>query len=257
MIELFHIAFIKFTLIDFFDIAIVSYIVYKLLTLMKGTKSWQILIGLLFLSLLAFIAFWLDFSALKWLITNIATVGIIVFVIIFQPEIRRALMQMGQNRLFRKLLKSESKNTVEEVCRAVEQLSVRKWGALVCFERDVGLNNIIETGKKLGAEVSSETIVTIFAPHTPLHDGAIVIQGEFIAAAGCTLPLTQNPVFHQSYGTRHKAAIGLSEDSDAVIVVVSEETGRISIANNGILNRGIEVEMLQNNLNKLLGGNSK
>ena len=254
MIDLFHIAFLKFTLIDLFDIAIVSFFIYKVLTLMRGTKSVQILVGLLFLFLLSFFAFWFRLEALKWLITNISTVGVIVLVIVFQPEIRRALMQMGQNRIFRRLFKTEAKNILDEICRAVEQLSARKWGALICFERDVGLNYVIETGKKLGAEVSSEAVVTVFAPHTPLHDGAIVIQGDFIAAAGCTLPLTQNPVFHQSYGTRHKAAVGLSEDSDAVIVVVSEETGRISIAYNGILNKGIDIQMLPTNLNKLLEG---
>lgn len=253
MIDLFHIAFLKFTLIDLVDIAIVSFFVYKLLTLMRGTKSLQILFGMLFLSLLSFIAFWFQFEALKWLITNIATVGIIVLVIVFQPEIRRALMQMGKNPIFRRLLKTESRNVLDEICRAVEQLSARKWGALICFERNVGLNHIIETGKKLGAEISSEALVTVFAPHAPLHDGAVIIQSDYIAAAGCTLPLTQNPVFHQSYGMRHKAAVGLSEDSDSVVVVVSEETGRISVANDGILNRGIEIEMLSTNLRKLLG----
>jgi diadenylate cyclase len=254
MLDLFHIAFIKFTLIDLIDIAIVSLIIYKLLTLMQGTKSIQILVGLLLLSMLSFLAFWFQLNALKWLITNIATVGIIVLVIVFQPEIRRALMQMGQHRLFRNLFKPATKNILEEVCHAAEQLSARKWGALICFERDVGLNHIIETGKKLGAEVSSETLVTIFAPYTPLHDGAVIIQGDIIAAAGCTLPLTINPVFHQYYGTRHKAAVGLSEDSDSVVLVVSEETGRISIAYDGILNKGIDVKMLPTSLKKLLGG---
>ncbi|MBD3168075.1 MAG: TIGR00159 family protein [candidate division Zixibacteria bacterium] len=254
MFDLFQIAFLKFTVIDLLDIAIVSYIIYKLLTLMKGTKSIQILVGILFLVLLSFLAFWFELDALKWLITNIATVGVIVLVIVFQPEIRRILMQMGRNRIFQSMFKSEAKNIYDEVTRAVEQLSARKWGALICFERDVGLNYIVETGKKLGAAVSSETMVTIFAPHTPLHDGAIIIQGDLIAAAGCTLPLTQNPVFHQSYGTRHKAAVGLTEDSDAVAVVVSEETGRISIAYDGILNKGIDSKMLSSNLKKIIEG---
>ncbi|MCP4633977.1 MAG: TIGR00159 family protein [candidate division Zixibacteria bacterium] len=257
MLDLFHIAFLKFTLIDLIDIAIVSYIIYKLLTLMRGTKSLQILVGLLFIVLLAFFAFWFRLEALKWLITNIATVGVIVLVIVFQPEIRRALMQMGQNRLFRSLFKSETRNILDEVYRSVEQLSARKWGALICFEQDVGLDHIIETGKTLNAEVSSEALVTVFAPHTPLHDGAVILQGDFIAAAGCTLPLTQNPVFHQSYGTRHKAAVGLSEDSDSVILVISEETGRISIAYDGILNKGIDLQMLPSSLKKLLKGQNK
>lgn len=257
MIDLFHIAFLKFTLIDLIDIAIVSFFFYKLLTLMRGTKSLHIFLGLLFLSLMAFIAFWFQFEVLKWLITNIATVGIIVIVIVFQPEIRRALMQMGQYRIFKGLFKSESKNILEEICKAAEQLSARKWGALICFERDVGLDHIIETGKKLGAEVSSEALVTIFAPNTPLHDGAVVIQNDFITAAGCTLPLTQNPVFHQSYGTRHKAAVGMSEESDSVVLVISEETGRISVAYDGILNRGIEKDMLSSTLKKLLGAPTK
>jgi len=238
--ELFTIDFIKVRVVDIVDILIVSYIIYKLLTLMKGTRSAQMITGLISVFSLAFVAFWFQLEGLMWLFTNLATVGILVLVIIFQPELRGMLAQMGHSRFFRVLGKYEGSKTIEEVGRASIRLAELKYGGLLVIERAVGLKNLIETGKILNAQLSAEVVITLFTPYTPLHDGAIIISGEFISAAACTLPLTKNPRYRKLYGMRHKAAIGVSEESDAIAVVISEETGEISIAYQGLLNRGID-----------------
>lgn len=238
--ELFTIDFIKFRLIDLVDILIVGYIIYRLLNLMRGTRSAQMITGLVLVFLLAFIAFWLRLEGLMWLFSNLATVGLIVLVIVFQPELRGMLGQMGHSRLFRVLGKFEGSKTIEEVARAAIRLAELKYGGLMVIERAVGLKNFIETGKLLDARLSAEVITTMFTPYTPLHDGAIIISGEYILAAACTLPLTKNPRYRKLYGMRHKAAIGITEESDAIAVVVSEENGDISIAYQGLLNRGID-----------------
>jgi diadenylate cyclase len=238
--ELFTIDFIKFRLIDLVDILIVGYIIYKLLNLMKGTRSAQMITGLVLVFLLAFIAFWFRLEGLMWLFSNLATVGLIVLVIVFQPELRGMLAQMGHSRLFRVLGKFEGSKTIEEVSRAAIRLAELKYGGLMVIERAVGLKNFIETGKLLDARLSAEVITTMFTPYTPLHDGAIIISGEYISAAACTLPLTKNPRYRKLYGMRHKAAIGVTEESDAIAVVVSEENGDVSVAYQGLLNRGID-----------------
>lgn len=238
--ELFSLGFIKFRLVDLLDILIVAYIIYKLLTLMKGTRSAQMITGLIIIFSLAFLAFWFRMEGLMWLFTNLATVGIIILVIIFQPELRGMLAQMGHSRLFRFLGKYEGSKTLDEIYRASVRLADLKYGGLLVVERAVGLKNFIETGKELNAQLSAEIITTLFTPYTPLHDGAVIISGDFISAAACTLPLTKNPRYRKLYGMRHKAAIGVTEESDAIAVVISEETGEVSIAYQGLLNRNIE-----------------
>ncbi len=244
--ELFQIDFIKFRLIDLVDILIVAYIIYRLLSLMKGTRSAQMITGLILVFSLAFVAFWFQLEGLMWLFTNLATVGFIVLVIIFQPELRGMLAQMGHSRLFRMLGKFEGSKITDEISRAAIRLAELKYGGLIVIERMVGLKNFIETGKILNAQLSSEVITTLFTPYTPLHDGAIIVSGEYLSAAACTLPLTKNPRFRKLYGMRHKAAIGVTEESDAIAVVVSEETGEISIAYQGMLNRGIDRNEFRN-----------
>lgn len=244
--ELFQIDFIKFRLIDLVDILIVAYIIYRLLILMKGTRSAQMITGLILVFSLAFVAFWFQLEGLMWLFTNLATVGFIVLVIIFQPELRGMLAQMGHSRLFRVLGKFEGSKIIDEISRAAIRLAELKYGGLIVIERMVGLKNFIETGKILNAQLSSEVITTLFTPYTPLHDGAIIVSGEYLSAAACTLPLTKNPRFRKLYGMRHKAAIGVTEESDAIAVVVSEETGEISIAYQGMLNRGIDRNEFRN-----------
>ena len=238
--ELFSIGFIKFRLIDLVDILIVAYIIYKLLSLMKGTRSAQMITGLVSVVVLAFIAFWFRLEGLMWLFSNLATVGFIVLVIIFQPELRGMLAQMGHSKLFRVLGRFEATKAIDEISRAVVRLAELKYGGLLVIERAVGLRNIVETGKILNAQLSAEVITTLFTPYTPLHDGAVVVTGDYISAAACTLPLTKNPRYRKLYGMRHKAAIGVTEESDAIAVVVSEETGEISIAHQGLLTRGID-----------------
>ncbi len=238
--ELFSIGFIKFRLVDLIDILIVAYIIYKLLSLMKGTRSAQMITGLVLVFGLAFLAFWFQLEGLMWLFTNLATVGFIVLVIIFQPELRGMLAQMGPARLFRMLGRIEGTKVIDEVARASIRLSELKYGGLLVIERAVGLRNIVETGKALNAQLSAEVITTLFTPYTPLHDGAVVISGEYISAAACTLPLTKNPRYRKLYGMRHKAAIGVTEESDAIAVVISEETGEISIAYQGMLTRDVD-----------------
>lgn len=238
--ELFQIGFLSFRLIDILDIAIVSFIIYQLLALMKGTRAAQMVTGLVLIFLVAFVAFWFQLEGLSWLFTNLATIGFIVLVIVFQPELRSMLAQMGHSRIFQTLTKVEEWKSLGEISRAVKRLSELRYGGLIVIEKTTGLKNYIETGKELNSNLSTEMLTTLFTPYTPLHDGAAIIQGEKIAAAACTLPLTQIPRYRRLFGMRHKAAIGITEVSDAVTVVVSEETGQISIAFKGMLEKDID-----------------
>lgn len=244
--------FIKFGVKDFFDVLIVSFIIYQLLKLTKGTRSAQIIIGLTLLGGIAFIAYWFQLEGLTWLFSNLATVGFIVLVIVFQPELRSALAHIGQNKIFRQFVTLETKRSLEEVSRAALRLSELRYGALIVIERRTGLRNYVETGKELDARLSSEVLVTLFTPYTPLHDGAVIVSGDFIKAAACSLPLTSNPRYRKLFGMRHKAAIGVSEVSDAVVIVVSEETSQISVAFNGILDADIAKGEFKDRLAKYL-----
>jgi diadenylate cyclase len=244
--------FIRFGVKDVFDVLIVSFIIYQLLKLTKGTRSAQIIIGLSLLAVIAFIAYWFQLEGLTWLFSNLATVGFLVLVIVFQPELRSALAHIGQNRLFRRFVTLENKRVIDEVSRAALRLSELNYGGLIVIERRTGLRNHVETGKELDAKLSWETIVTLFTPYTPLHDGAVIVSNDFITAAACSLPLTSNPRYRKLFGMRHKAAIGVSEVSDAVVVVVSEETANISIAYNGILESDISKIEFKDRLAKYL-----
>ena len=238
--ELFQIGFLSFRLIDMLDIAIVSFIIYQLLALMKGTRAAQMVTGLVLIFLVAFIAFWFQLEGLSWLFTNLATIGFIVLVIVFQPELRSMLAQMGHSRIFQTLTKVEDWKSLGEISRAVNRLSELRYGGLIIIEKSTGLRNYIETGKEINSTLSTEILTTLFTPYTPLHDGAAIIQGDKVVAAACTLPLTQIPRYRRLFGMRHKAAIGISEVSDAVAVAVSEETGQISIAFKGLLEKDID-----------------
>lgn len=248
---LFHIGFLEFTIIDLIDILLVSFFFYRFLLLLRGTRSIQLLIGLIFFFAVALVAFWLDLYMVTWFISNIATVGIIVVVVILQPELRRAFARFGQNRFLRLLLRSESKGAVDDIIKAVDKLSETHYGALIVLENNVRLTNIIESGKLLNASVSPELLQSIFTPYTPLHDGAVVIKGNQIIAASCTLPLSQNPAYHRLHGMRHKAAIGATEETDAFAIIVSEETGQISYASKGKLHRDIQLNDLKSLIQEL------
>ncbi len=246
-------------IIDLIDIAIVAYLIYKVLQLAVQTRAEQLLKGITIVLILYAVASWLNMVALSFIMNTLLQVGILAVVVLFQPEIRRALEQIGRSRvgntlhIFDRGNQIEIENakighTVEQVCRAVTELSLSKTGALIVFERMTKLGEIIATGTPVDANVTVEMISTIFFPNTPLHDGAMIIKKDRIWAAGCFLPLSQNFEISRELGTRHRAALGLSEVSDAVVVVVSEETGKISVVEDGQMLRGLSIEELKSRL---------
>ena len=250
--DLFRIAFLQFRLIDVVDVLLVAAIFYQALVLMKGTRSTQIVFGVVVVIVASFMAFWFPFSGLQWLFRNLATVGFIVLVVVFQPELRSMLAQLGQGRLFRRFVREQEEHAVDQVVKAAMRLSELRYGGLIIIEQSVGLRTIAETGKELDANLSTDLLITLFTPYTPLHDGAVIVRREKIVAAACTLPLTQNAMYSRLFGMRHKAAIGVTEESDAVTVVISEETGQLSVAFEGRLERGIDKFELKDRVTKHL-----
>lgn len=247
--ELFHIGFIRFTLIDLIDILLVTYVFHKLYEIMRGTRASQMFAGLILILIVSVLVGTFGLKGMSWLVDSIAQVWVIAFVILFQPELRRLLIQLGQGRLVQRFFKMRTTRIIDVVVKSALDLSQRRYGALLMLQRDMGLRAIIESGVKLQAEASAELIVSIFFPRTPLHDGAMVINGSVIEAARCILPLTQNPNIDPSLGTRHRAALGATEESDAAVVVVSEETGLISLAYKGeFTDRGMSDELLRERL---------
>jgi len=240
------------TLTDVIDIAVVAFIVYKLFTLVRGTRALQMMMGFVVLVLAAYTAQLLRLEALNQIFQAGQLVWVIAILIVFQPELRSALARIGRTPVLKFFVKVEESPVVAEVVRAAAQLSEEKRGAIMAIQREVGLMEYVESGKPLHAEVSAELLTTIFAPYTPLHDGAVIIEGNNIVAASCILPLTQFPVYDASIGTRHRAAIGLSEETDAVVVVVSEETGNISLAVGGRLEKNLSPEQVTGRLETLL-----
>jgi len=230
---------------DVVEIVVVWAIFYRVLVLLAGTRAIQMLLGLVLLVGVYFAARLLDFELLQALLENFFQFGVIAAIIVFHPELRSALAHLGQNRLLRMFNRMEENLVAEEIGLAAEELSRSKVGAIMVIEQEVGLEEFIEkTGTRLQARVSSPILTTIFTPYSPLHDGAVVIRGDSIVAAGVVLPLTQSPVSDRTMGTRHRAALGLSEESDALIVVVSEETSQISLAHRGRLRRDLDVDRL-------------
>ncbi len=249
---LFKFQFIEFGLKDVLDILIVSFIFYQLLKLTKGTRSSQIIIGLFLIFGVAFVSYWFQLEGLSWLFSNLATFGLIVLVVVFQPELRGMLAQFGQSRILRRFMKLEQRKSIDEINRAVLRLSELNYGGLIVIERMTGLRNFAETGKELHSDLSSEMLVTLFTPYTPLHDGAVIVSAEKIIAAAASLPLTTNPQYRKLFGMRHKAAVGVSEVSDAVVAVVSEESGKISIACDGNLDFDIPNDEFRENLTEYM-----
>lgn len=243
---------ISFTFIDLIDILIVSFVFYQILKFVKGTRAIQMIVGLSFVLLFALVANMWQLQGLKWIVDGVKTIWIVAFVIVFQPEIRRALTNIGRTRLVRFFLKETQEETIEELVKAAQTLSERGLGAIVVIKRRVGLKGYLETGKEIEAKISSDLLVTIFSPYSPLHDGAAVIDGDMIIGAGCILPLSLNPSLDISVGTRHRAALGITEESDAVVIVVSQETREISFSQKGRLLRGLDTASLQRNLEKAM-----
>lgn len=243
------------------DVLVVAFLIYHLMMLAKGTRAWQVLIGLvIFVGILVLSAL-LKLTTLNWILTQMLTLGPVAIVILFLPELRHALEEVGRlgfwGRGFVGLAREDVSDLVGEIVRAATLLSNRRMGALIVIERETGLADIIETGTELNSEVKTELLGTIFYAGTPLHDGAVIIRGNRIAAAGCTLPLSVSPHIGTTIHTRHKAALGISEQSDAAVVVVSEETGIISVAFEGNLVRGLRDEALENRLTQILRGKER
>jgi diadenylate cyclase len=245
---------------DIADILIVSYIIYQLLTLMRGTRAIQLVQGITILIFIWFISGLLHLTTLRWLIENLFSVGLIAVIVIFQPELRRALEQLGRGGFIRKSRQVEDQlvaKVVEELTKAVSHLSQARIGALIVIERQTGLFDYMQTGTLLEAKLSAELLKNLFFPNAPLHDGAVMIRNDHLMAAGCYLPLSENPSISKELGTRHRAGIGMSEISDAVIVIVSEETGQISLAIRGKLDRGLSKQELAARLHQELKPSEK
>ncbi len=228
------------------DVLVVTVVTYKLMMLVKGTRAWQILWGLGIFSLAVVISKWLNLQALNWLLQVFLPLGPVALVILFYPELRHALEEVGRLKFlgdgFVMLGREDINNLVEELTQVATDASRSQTGILIVVEREVGLDTILATGKAIDAEVSSELLRTIFHPGSPLHDGAVIVRGDRIVAAGCILPLSDSPRIGTMIHTRHKAAVGVTEQSDAVVLVVSEETGTISISTEGLLLRGLTPE---------------
>jgi diadenylate cyclase len=243
------------------DVLIVAYFVYQLMMLAKPTRAWQIIIGLFIMVAVFTASKYYQLETLNWLLSQLFPFGPVALVILFYPEARHALEELGRIGIwsngFVGLTTKDISNLVSEIVRAAMVLSGRKTGALIVIEREIGLADIIDTGTPLNAEVTAELLGTIFHPGSPLHDGAVIIRRGRIAAAGCTLPLTDSPNIGTSVHTRHKAAIGITEQSDAVVVVVSEETGIISVAMQGNLTRHLRDAALETKLAQVLEGKDR
>lgn len=231
------------------EIAILWFCFYVVLLFVKETRGFQVLNGIIILALIFLITQQLGLETINWVLRKLFAISVIGMLVIFQPELRRALAGIGENRLFGFFLKEIE--VLNEIIKSCTSLSKKKIGALIAFERDTKLGTYIESGIPLDSKVTMELINTIFMPNTPLHDGGVVISGNRIVAAGCLFPLTQNPKVSKALGTRHRAALGLSEESDAIVVVISEETGGVSVAVNGRLTRDLDAEALTRVLRNL------
>ena len=230
---------------DLLEILIVAAVFYRILRVLAGTRALQMLVGLVLLVGVYFAARVLNFRLLQYLLENVFQFGAIAALVVFQPELRSALAHLGQNRLVRIFSRLEENEVAEEIARAAEEISRAKMGAIVAIEREIGLGEYVESGTELQARVSAPLLTTIFSPYSPLHDGAVIIRGDTVIAAGAILPLTQFPIADKSLGTRHRAALGLSEETDALVIVVSEETSTISIAFRGQLQRSLDPDELE------------
>ena len=239
---------------DLLDIAIVSIMVYELLLLIRGTRAVQMALSGGFLIGLFFLSQWLQLETVNWVIRNLAGYVVFAIIVLFQSDIRRALAHFGRAPFFRYFERAQSADeTIEELVATAVNLAARRTGAIVVIERQIGLRNYIEGGIPLDALVTYDLMASIFQPGSPLHDGAAIVQGDRVAAAACFLPLSVNPRLGRELGTRHRAALGLTEENDAIAIVVSEETGSISLVRDGKIERGVSPEVLRTELRSIIG----
>ncbi|MEY8350395.1 diadenylate cyclase CdaA [Bacillus cereus] len=242
------------------DIAVVWFVIYKLILVIRGTKAVQLLKGITVIIIVRILSYLFELHTLQWLTDQALTWGFLAIIIIFQPELRRALEQLGRGSLFSRGIGQEEEEhemVASAVAKATEYMGKRRIGALITLSRETGMGDYVETGIPLNANVSSELLINIFIPNTPLHDGAVIMQGNTIKAAACYLPLSESPFISKELGTRHRAAMGVSEVTDSITVVVSEETGQISLTKNGELHRDLKVEQLKEMLLAEFSGNVK
>jgi len=239
-------------LIDFVDVGIVGYIVYRILLLIKGTRAMQMLTGLGILGIFFFVSSTWGLFTTHWLLSYFFDYLILIVIVLFQDDLRRTLTHVGKNPFFSGFAEEEEREMVEEIARAAIRMAQEKIGALIVIERETGLKNFIETGSKLDANVKSELIYSIFLPTSPIHDGAIIVTEGRLASAGCFLPLSKDPNIDKRYGTRHRAALGLTEDSDSIVVLVSEELGEVHLVKNGKITMNLNENELQQSLAALL-----
>ncbi len=241
---------------DVVDVLIMSYLFYRLILIIRGTRAEQLVKGLIVLLLAMVLSDQVGLDALHWTLRQTMTVGLIAIPIVFQPELRRALEHLGRGKIFKSAYWSwspqEFENMLDELIKATPVLVKKRFGALIVMERTTGLKDWVETGIPVEGIVSAELLVNIFFPRSPLHDGAVIIQGNQIVAAGCYLPLTEDSNLGKELGTRHRAGIGITEHSDAVAIIISEETGIISVAHNGVLTRYLDEAKLRLMLTDLL-----
>lgn len=230
---------------DLIEILLVAVLLYRILLVLQRTRAMQIMLGVVLLAGAYGGARLLDLILIRTLLETVFQYGAIAALVVFQPELRAALARLGQSRMLRFFQKMEGSRVVDEIVEATERLARAKHGAIIAIEREVGLDEYAETGSRVQAHVSSEMLATIFTPYSPLHDGAVLISGDQIRAAGAILPLTQTTLRDRSLGTRHRAALGLSEETDAIVIVVSEETAQVSVAIGGNLERGVSSERLR------------
>lgn len=250
-------AVLHISIFDFLDIIIIAYIISKAIHFLRESRGGQLVKGLFVLVVAYTLSIWFDLVTVRWLLTKVMDWGLIALAIIFQPELRRALERIGRSKFghFGHGYTTDAetlKAAVDSVCAAVQSMHDQRIGALIVFERTTSLGDIINTGTLINADTSSQMVGNVFYPKSPLHDGALVIRDGRLLAAGCILPLTANPNLSSQLGTRHRAAIGMSEVSDAVILVVSEETGKISLVQNGTIERGFDQIRLKEELYRLI-----
>lgn len=248
---LFTIDWVRKYLLPVVDVLIIAFVIYKIYTMIRGTRAIQVVKGLALIIVAAWLARFLRLEAVSWVLKQLIQVAVIAVIILFQPELRRMLTKIGQNRFFGVFFK-ENTGIIDSLAIAVEELSNKKMGALVAIEADVGLKNYIETGVYLDAVLNSDLLISIFRKESPLHDGAVVVRRDRVVAAKCILPLTDRHEALEGYGTRHLAALGLAEESDALVLVVSEATGKISVASQGSIEMGVSVNGVRERLRELL-----
>ncbi len=241
---------VKTYLLPVIDIAIIAFVIYRIYLMISGTRAIQVVKGLALIIFAAWFSQFLHLETVSWVLQQLIQVAVIAVIILFQPELRRMLTKLGQNRFFGALFK-ESINIIDILVSSVEALSRNKTGALIVIEAKVGLKNYIETGVAIDGMLSNDLIFSIFKKESPLHDGAIIVRRDRVVAAKCILPLTDRHELLEGYGTRHFAALGLAEETDAFVIIVSEETGKVSLAWNGNIMLGITIKRLREYLNEL------